>query len=132
MTYNVEAYLAASVERYAGLLPHGTGLKKAATPFLGAAEKSLVSDLVSSGASMTCPWCKHSCPAGDENKAPAGTKKVKNAGGEEARPPPRGQLAEKAASVLMQVLDAARYARFDLLCVVAKLAQRIATWGRGV
>jgi len=28
----------------------------------------------------------------------------------------------------MQVLYAARYARFDLLCVVAKLAQRIATW----
>jgi len=30
--------------------------------------------------------------------------------------------------VLMPVPDAARYARIDLLCVVAKLAQRIATW----
>ena len=30
--------------------------------------------------------------------------------------------------MLMQVLYAARYARFDLLCVVAKLAQRVATW----
>ena len=35
----------------------------------------------------------------------------------------RGALADKAASILMQVLYVARYARFDLLCAVAKLAQ---------
>ena len=40
----------------------------------------------------------------------------------------RGALADKAASILMQVLYAARYARFDLLCAVAKLAQKISKW----
>ena len=30
----------------------------------------------------------------------------------------------------MQILYAARYARFDLLCAVSKLAQRIAIWDK--
>ena len=46
----------------------------------------------------------------------------------EIDPPPRGALADKAASILMQVLYAARYARFDLLCAVARLAQKISKW----
>lgn len=39
-----------------------------------------------------------------------------------SRPAPRGVFAEKAASLLMHILHAARYTRFDLLCVVARLA----------
>jgi len=42
--------------------------------------------------------------------------------------PARGALADKAASVLMKVLYAARYARFDLLCAVARLAQKMCRW----
>ena len=42
--------------------------------------------------------------------------------------PARGALADKAASVLMKILYAARYARFDLLCAVARLAQKICRW----
>ena len=45
--------------------------------------------------------------------------------GPNARQQPTGVLADKAACALTQLLDAARYARFDLLCAVAKLAQRI-------
>lgn len=41
---------------------------------------------------------------------------------------PREVLVEKAATALMQILHAARHARLDLRCAVAKLAQRIATW----
>ena len=37
-------------------------------------------------------------------------------------------MADKAATILMQVLYAARYARFDLLCAVARLAQEISKW----
>ena len=40
----------------------------------------------------------------------------------------RGALADNAASILMKVLYAARYARFDLLCAVARLAQKISKW----
>ena len=41
---------------------------------------------------------------------------------------PWGALADKAASILMHVLYVARYARFDLLCAVARLAQKITKW----
>ena len=42
--------------------------------------------------------------------------------------PDRGALADKAANILMQVLYAARYAKFDVLCAVARLAQKISKW----
>lgn len=41
---------------------------------------------------------------------------------------PQGVLAEKAAIVLMQILYAARYARFASLRFVAELVQCMTTW----
>ena len=128
MTYNVEAYLRKSIDKYLGVLPAGSALKKAPTPFLAATGEALDVARPSrqGGDPKRCPWCRgifdHSefGQLADPKKVPAPTPAE--------RPPPRGVLAAKAASVLMQILYAARYARFDLLCAVSKLAQRIATW----
>lgn len=53
-----------------------------------------------------------------------------------SRPALRGVLTENSASVLMQILYTARYARFGLLCAVAQPAQHIFTWeedcGKGI
>lgn len=77
-----------------------------------------------------CPWCRvvfdesEFLVDGKTRRSPSAGK----TGASATAVPPRGMLAEKAASVLMHILCAARYASFDLLCAVAKLAQRIATW----
>ena len=141
MTYNVEAYLRKSIDKYLAVLPPGSSLKKAATPFLTVADPFDVARPSGVGHDpRMCPWCRGVFDS-SEFLPPSG--KVKGSGCKTPakksgdgcgtpvppeKPAPRGVLAEKAASVLMQILYAARYARFDLLCAVSKLAQRIATW----
>ena len=85
------------------------------------------------GASLQCPWCRGAFPeSAFKSLDDRHVKRRKTASGIEdpatLEPPPRGALADKAASVLMKVSYAARYARFDLLCVVARLAQKISRW----
>lgn len=75
-----------------------------------------------------CPCCRGVFDESEfANNGKGRTSSAKPTG--EANSAPHGVLAEKAANMLMQVLHAARYARFDLLCAVAKLAQHISTWG---
>lgn len=128
MTYNVEDYL---TKRYLNILPAGSSLKKAATPFLEMAPTTDVrAPPVKHGRALVYTWCKVHVAAEDcqERNNKQGNKNPAKAGCKEP-PAPTGVLAEKAPSVLMQFLHAARYARFDLLCAVSKLAQRIVTWG---
>lgn len=137
MTYNMQAYLEKSIERYLAVLPPGSALKKASTPFLTAADPRVVScPSHTEGATRVCPWCQ-----GCSRKvlfslvvlAPVRpTRRATRA----SRLNPwlrmnarlRVVLWKKAASVLIQLLCAARYTRFGILCAMAKLAQRNATW----
>ena len=135
--YNVESYLKKSVESYLSLLPQGTQLKRVPTPFLASRCGPDVRAPTKTGPSVTCPWCrgcfleselckedvKKNCAKGVKGRCPPQTTPSEN-----VPPPPRGALADKAASVLMQVLYVARYARFDYLCAMARLAQKISKW----
>ena len=132
MTYNVQAYLEKSIAKYLSVLPPGSKLRKVPTPFLSGQDPGDVARPVhAQGDARKCPWCLGVFHEADF-LPPEGKHKARGSGGSSAagpdKPAPRGVLAEKAASVLMQILYAARYARFDLLCAVSKLAQRIATW----
>ena len=147
MTYNVESYLMKSVEAYLELLPQGTRLKRVTTPFLPTSIGPDICAPTKTGPSLVCPYCRGAFheseflppeKAGKKwAKAKSGSTVPASGGGKgsaletdapEIAPPPRGALADKAASILMQVLYAARYARFDLLCAVARLAQKISKW----
>ena len=124
MTYNVESYLKDSVAAYLSLLPQGTRLKSVSTPFLASSLGHDVCSPVREGPSLQCPWCRGAFPKSAFRPMEEHKKRGKTAGGIEdpttPEPPSRGALADKAASVLMKVLYAARYARFDLLCAVAR------------
>ena len=137
MMYNVEFYLQKSLDAYMSLLPQGSCFKNVPTAFLSAPCGPDVNAPVAPGPSLTCPWCHGCFPENNFTKGDAQGKRARHASSgssspagakASAEPLSRGALADKAASVLMQVLYAARYARFDLLCVVARLAQKITKW----
>ena len=137
MTYNVESYLQKSLDLYISLLPQGARLKLVPTPFLTTPCGDDINAPFTTGPSLTCPWCRGCFPESLFSKGSAQSKRTRHAAcgssypacaDEIADPPTRGALADKAASVLKQVLYAARYARFDLLCAVSRLAQKITKW----
>ena len=123
MTHNVASYLERSVQSYLALLPQRSQLKKAATPLLTSSVGPDRCALVSVGPSLSCPWCKVRFPESEFVRGGTRTQKAMQSEGSgktgtssniAVTPPPRGALADKAASILMQVLFVARYARFDL------------------
>ena len=129
MTYNVESHLQDSITSYMSLLLQGTRLKNVSTPFLANGLGQDTCAPCQEGVSRQCPWCRG--PFHESEFLPSDNiqnKRRKLNGGisipADEEPPTRGALADKAASVLMKVLYAARYARFDLLCAVARLAPK--------
>ncbi len=138
MVYNMESYLTSTVEKYCDLVENLTGdkviLKQVATPFLIEDNKDAAAGRpATSGGMPICPWCKIPCvkPTGttsgvsgrDERHHAAGApskpgkkkKVVAKAKSEKDELPDRGALQPIAASILMDILYAARMARFDLV-----------------
>ena len=120
---------------YLSLLPQGTRLKTVSTPFLATA---LGPDVCApehggGGASVQCPWFRGAFPESAFKPLDDGQTECRKTASGIANPATleplaQGALADKAASMLMKVLYVARYARFDLLCAVARLAQNISKW----
>ena len=105
MEYNMEEFLRSCVDRYREL----TGvqvMRKATTPFLAEPSAPDFSD-------------GYAAPTNEEAQAAEARLKEASSG---------QHLESYAAKVLMKVLYAARYARFDLLRAVCYLAQYITKW----
>ena len=94
---------------------------------------------------MECPWChtrsaEHRFGKGVQNSVQQSAKSTrrvpysatKDDGVSEGVAPTdatvRGALAEHCASLVMQLLFAARVGRFDLLRIVGLLASRVTKW----
>ena len=128
--YDVEGYLAKAVEDY----KQGTGnktLQSRPTPFINTTSADDVSTPYATGDWCECPWCRGRFLASDfgQGKGNSVTKPTAKLlpEGSEAEPV-TGLMGDLAMSILMKVMYAARYARHDLLCAVARLAQRIHKW----
>jgi hypothetical protein len=109
--YNMEDFLCSSVERYKELAGV-TVLRKAATPFVDEPSKPCFDDpdaFLTKGSDI------------DENLRSAADR-------DDDEPNLPKQLNKYAAKILMKLLYAARYARFDLLRPICGLAQFITKW----
>ena len=139
MVYNMESYLASTVEKYIKVASKATGkqvqLKKANTPFLAEDRRSTPAGApCSKGKGIMCPWCHHSFPI-DQAKAIHGPsrktakqKELPSSTDENVDNATTGLLQPHAASILMKILYAARMARFDLLRATCRLACFITKW----
>jgi len=143
ITYNMEDYLKATVDKYLRLAKEINGaplqLKQSWTAAIVEDQKdSPMGKPVATGPCITCPWCKFAFPKEDSadpgtqfrkgsQNTQTTTKKSKLKALEEPDPL-GGVLQPLAASILMKILYAARMARFDLLYVVSRLACYISKW----
>ena len=126
----MEDFLRSCVERYKELTGVTT-LRKATTPFLHEHTKPDLDGEVNSAEFEPDPDAAYEIllryieggGAAETNLSTGG-----NPGAEEDTTSSR--LAPYAAKVLMKILYAARYARFDLLRAVCVLAQHVSKWTR--
>ena len=137
VTYNEEPFLQSCVERYLELAK-GVGwtrsLTKAATPFI-TEDQSLSPQgrPCGSGPAVACPWCRHTFRP-DVYKTirdlEASVRRLSSgvAPADGTTDADKGRLQPIAAKVLMQVLYAARMARFDLLRAICHLATFVSRW----
>ena len=71
---------------------------------------------------VCCPWCQHSFPESEFKALRSKSNKKKKDLSAEDLIRDLGRLQPIAASILMEILYAARMARFDLLRATCKLA----------
>lgn len=134
MSYNVEAHLKKSIEKYLGAWPPGSSLKYAVTLSVEILDGHDISNPSKpTRFSRGCPWCHGSFDESgflrdDQKRKKPSTVQSGASADLAGRPAPCGVLAEKAARVLMQILSAALCAPFGFCCAVAKMAELIAMW----
>ena len=144
--YNMEGQFVQGLKKYKELAGIQGKLPKVDTPFLAEdSGNNAARSPIAYGEGWLCPWCK-GCFAAQQFKRCHDGKPVSVANGDagvkgkqgtsatdggaesngEASQP--GVLADTAAKVVMKVLYAARYARFELLRAIGFLACHVSKW----
>ena len=132
--YNMEKYLRQTVQRFKTMAGTDTVLKHAATPFIPEDHKVSPQGGPATGPVQECPWCKHTFPPvrtfDNIDQYEAWKRQEKDSRGTPVPPSKddRGRLQPIASSILMGLLYAARYARFDILRAIGHLACHVTRW----
>ena len=120
----MEGLLKLSAEKYLDIVGHETKMKKVNTPNLPEETKEHPTRAPAPGKECTtCPW-------GANTFDPKYSGKTSSKSNEDVTvvDESRGALAPHAASVLLKLLYAARFARFDLLRSITMLARNVNKW----
>ena len=134
----MESYLESTIRKYCSLVKElnegkEVKLKTVATPFLPEDHSDAPARVPRSGESaVCCPWCQHSFPESEFKALRSKSKKKKKDLSAEDLIRDLGRLQPIAASILMNILYAARMARFDLLRATCKLACYTTKMGRNL
>ena len=119
ITYDMESFLAQSVQKYLEIVGPTPSLPKEAKDHPARAP-------CGTGPVSQCTWCGTIHPVTEPTKSKSTPSD--NSAQKSGDAVVKGELAPHAASVLMKLLYAARIARFDLLCSINMLARNVTKW----